>query len=232
MADAQVRREAEQEVARATIAKATRLAIQKIHQNDDDDEDDDENMTMAQFLTFAATPNHSSIVYPTFVLGKVKTTTASLQLADRSIKHPQGVVKDELIKLDKFIFSVDFIVLDIEGDRDMQVILGQPFLTKNRALIDDKKGELILKVHDDERVVFSMYIVPKQPVELEECFRVDKVLKIDQEKCKSDIEIGGLVGAIKNENGQFKIWRAKNKFCKACNCKQCKISKSNSSLHE
>lgn len=45
-------------------------------------------------------------------LGEVKETIVSLQLANRSIKRPRGVIEDVLMKVDKFIFPVDFIVLD------------------------------------------------------------------------------------------------------------------------
>jgi hypothetical protein len=38
----------------------------------------------------------------------------TLQLADRSVKIPRGIVEDVLIKVDKFYFPVDFIVLDTE----------------------------------------------------------------------------------------------------------------------
>ncbi|KAL2532980.1 Uncharacterized protein Adt_06331 [Abeliophyllum distichum] len=103
--------------------------------------------------------------------------------------------------------------------------MGRPFLATIRPLIDVEKCELILKVQDDERALFSMYIVPKQLVDLEGCFRVDEVVKIGQEMYKSDVKIGGLIGAIKDENDQFKIWRARNKSCKAGNCKKCKTSK-------
>ncbi|KAL5548894.1 hypothetical protein UlMin_004125 [Ulmus minor] len=61
-------------------------------------------------------------------LGEVKPTTVSLQLADRSIKHPRGIIEDVLMKVDKFIFPADFIVLDMEEDREVPLILGRPFL--------------------------------------------------------------------------------------------------------
>lgn len=48
-------------------------------------------------------------------LNEIKATTVSHQLADRSIKHPRGVVEDVLVKVDKFIFFADFIFLDMEG---------------------------------------------------------------------------------------------------------------------
>ncbi|KAL5555317.1 hypothetical protein UlMin_037553 [Ulmus minor] len=61
-------------------------------------------------------------------LGEVKPTTVTLQLADRSIKHPRGIIEDVLVNVDKFIFPADFIVLDMEEDREVPLILGRPFL--------------------------------------------------------------------------------------------------------
>ena len=49
-------------------------------------------------------------------LGEITPTTITLQLADRSITYPRGIIEDVLVKVDKFIFSVDFIVLDMEKD--------------------------------------------------------------------------------------------------------------------
>ncbi|XP_075500124.1 uncharacterized protein LOC142538709 [Primulina tabacum] len=63
---------------------------------------------------------------------EVKPTTISLQLADRSIKYPRGVIEDVLVKVDKFIFSVDFVVLDMEEDREIPIILGRPFLATGK----------------------------------------------------------------------------------------------------
>ena len=63
-------------------------------------------------------------IYRKLGLGEVKPTTVSLQLADRSITYPRGVVEDVLIKVDKLIFPVDFIVLDMEEDREIPLILG------------------------------------------------------------------------------------------------------------
>ncbi|KAL5578661.1 hypothetical protein UlMin_011103 [Ulmus minor] len=66
----------------------------------------------------------------------------SLQLADRSIKHPRGIIEDVLVKVDKFIFPADFIVLDMEEDREIPLILGRPFLATGRTLIDVLKVSL------------------------------------------------------------------------------------------
>ena len=69
-------------------------------------------------------------------LGEAKPMTVTLQLADRSLKHPQGVIEDVLVKVDKFIFLIDFIVLDMEEDKEIPIILGRPFLAIGRAMID------------------------------------------------------------------------------------------------
>ncbi|XP_075504562.1 uncharacterized protein LOC142542001 [Primulina tabacum] len=74
-------------------------------------------------------------------IGEVRPTTIFLQLADRSIKYPRGVIEDVLVKVDKFIFPVDFVVLDMEEDREIPLILDRPFLATGRALIDVQKGD-------------------------------------------------------------------------------------------
>ena len=77
-------------------------------------------------------------------LGEARPTTITLQLADKSLKHPQGVIEDVIVKVDKFIFPADFIVLDIEEDKEIPIILS--FLATSRAMIYVQKGELKLRV--------------------------------------------------------------------------------------
>ena len=55
-----------------------------------------------------------SSVYELYGFGELKPTSIALQLADRSIKIPRGMIKDILVKIDEFYFSVNFLVLDIE----------------------------------------------------------------------------------------------------------------------
>ena len=81
-------------------------------------------------------------------LGEGNLTTITLQLANRSLVHPQGIIEDVLVKVDKFIFPTDFIVLDITEYKELPIILGRPFLATGRALIDVQKGELRLRVQD------------------------------------------------------------------------------------
>ncbi|XP_022856881.1 uncharacterized protein LOC111377954, partial [Olea europaea var. sylvestris] len=57
-------------------------------------------------------------------LGEVKPATLTLQLVDKSITYPKGIIEDVLVKVDKFIFPVDFMVLDMEEDEKVPLILG------------------------------------------------------------------------------------------------------------
>ena len=82
-------------------------------------------------------------------LREANPTTITLQLLDRSLTHPRGIIEDVLVKVDKFIFLVYFIVLDMKEDKEVPIILGKSFLAIDRALIDVQKGELRLRVQDE-----------------------------------------------------------------------------------
>ncbi|GJS10784.1 DNA-directed DNA polymerase [Tanacetum coccineum] len=71
-------------------------------------------------------------------ISKLKPTKMSIQLADRSIKYPIGVCENLLVKVSKFIFPVDFVVLEMDEDELVPIILGRPFLATARAVIDEQ----------------------------------------------------------------------------------------------
>ena len=83
-------------------------------------------------------------------------------MADITLAQPEGILEDVLIKVGKFIFPVDFVVIDIEEDKQVPQLLGRPFLTIGAALIDVKKGELTLSV-GDEAVHFNLNHSAKEP---------------------------------------------------------------------
>ena len=60
-------------------------------------------------------------------------------MVEITLAQPKGILKDVLIKVGKFIFLVDFMVIDIEEDRQVPLLLGRPFLATRAALIDVKK---------------------------------------------------------------------------------------------
>ncbi|GJY65802.1 DNA-directed DNA polymerase [Tanacetum coccineum] len=88
-------------------------------------------------------------------ISKLKPIKMSIQLADRSIKYPIGVYKNLLVKVGKFIFPVDFVILEMEEDKLLPIILGRPFLATARAVIDVHEGRLSLRV-GDETVTFNI----------------------------------------------------------------------------
>ncbi|XP_024024351.1 uncharacterized protein LOC112092431 [Morus notabilis] len=130
-------------------------------------------------------------------IGEAWPTTITLQLADRSLAHPKGKIEDVLVKVDKFIFRVDFIILDYEADREMPIILGRPFLATRRTLIDVQKRELTMRVKY-EQVTFNVLKSMRLPNEVEECFVVDVIdtsaLKELEQACSKDLlDISALV---------------------------------------
>ena len=107
-------------------------------------------------------------------LGETIPTKVTLQLADRSLKHPQGVIEDVLVKVEKFIFPADFIVLDMEEDKEIPIILGKPFLATGRTMIDVQKGEMKLRVQDGE-IRFSVFNAVRHPAESNACFMIEAI---------------------------------------------------------
>ena len=79
-------------------------------------------------------------------LGELTPTAITLQMDDRSMAQPEGVLEDVLIKVGKFIFPMDFVIMKMEKDTQVPLILGRPFLETGAALIDVQKGELTIRV--------------------------------------------------------------------------------------
>ena len=87
-------------------------------------------------------------VYKQLGLGELKPTNITLSLADRSVKIPKGIVEDVLVKIDKFYYPVDFVVLDTEPiasePNHVPIILGRPFLATANAIIHFRNGVMQL----------------------------------------------------------------------------------------
>ena len=83
-------------------------------------------------------------VYQQLGIGELKPTRVTIQLADRSVKIPRGIVEDVLVQINNFYFPVDFIILDMEPvsnpSKEIPVILGCPFLATSNAIINCKNG--------------------------------------------------------------------------------------------
>ena len=95
-------------------------------------------------------------------LGELTPTAITLQMADRSMTQPEGILEDVLVKVGKFIFPVDFFIRQMEEDTQVPLLLGKPFLATGAALIDVQKGELTLRV-GDEAVHFNINRILEHP---------------------------------------------------------------------
>ncbi|GJV70021.1 DNA-directed DNA polymerase [Tanacetum coccineum] len=113
------------------------------------------------------------MMYEKLGLGEPNSTRMSLELADRSIQYPRGILENVLIKVDKFILPIDFVILDMPNDSRVPIILGRPFLATARAMIDVFNKKITLRVGDDE-VIFNVDQSIKRPsAEDDECYGID-----------------------------------------------------------
>ncbi|GJU21999.1 putative laccase [Tanacetum coccineum] len=106
-------------------------------------------------------------------LGEPKATRMSLELADRSIQYPRGIIENVLIKVDKFVLPIDFIILDMPEDSRVPIILGRPFLATARTMIDVFNKKITLKVGDDEVIFDVDQSIKRLTTEDDECYRID-----------------------------------------------------------
>ncbi|GJR01480.1 DNA-directed DNA polymerase [Tanacetum coccineum] len=112
-------------------------------------------------------------MYKKLGLGEPKATRMSLELADKSIQYPRGIIENVLIKVDKFLLPIDFVILDMPEDSRVPIILGRPFLATARAMIDVFNKKITLRAGDDE-VVFDIDQSIKRPTTKDdECYGVD-----------------------------------------------------------
>ncbi|XP_058724967.1 uncharacterized protein LOC131596352 [Vicia villosa] len=82
-------------------------------------------------------------IYKRLGIGKVQDTRMTLQFADHSVKRPYRIVEDVLVKIDKFVFPVDFVILEMPDDEEIPIILGRPFLETGRCLIDIEEERVL-----------------------------------------------------------------------------------------
>ena len=123
-------------------------------------------------------------VYIQLGLGELKPTTITLSLADRSVKIPKGIVEDVLVKVDKFYYPVDFVVLDIEPSSNepnhVPIILGRPFLATANAIINCRNGIMQL-TFGNMTLELNIFQLNDNPILLEpENHITDEVVSIDQ----------------------------------------------------
>ncbi|KAA3471225.1 hypothetical protein EPI10_016866 [Gossypium australe] len=94
-----------------------------------------------------------------------------LELTDCSYAHLEGKIEEVLVRVGKFIFPVDFVILECEANKEVPIILGRPFLATGRTLIDVQKGELTIRVND-QQITFNVFDAMKCTDENEKCHAI------------------------------------------------------------
>ncbi|GKA76770.1 reverse transcriptase domain-containing protein [Tanacetum coccineum] len=115
-------------------------------------------------------------------LPELTPTRMTLELADRSITYPKGLAEDVFVKVGKFHFPTDFVVVDFKADPRVPLILGRSFLRTGRALIDVYEGELILR-DGNEQIIFHVNGTTKHPQK-----HVNESIKMVNDTCKDSFK--------------------------------------------
>lgn len=101
-------------------------------------------------------------IFKKLKLGEVKLIMVYMCLVDRSITYPRGIFEYVSVKVDKFIFLIDFIMLNMDENEEILLILGRPFLAMGGALIYVQQGKLTMRV-EDEDVTCKVYKAMDSP---------------------------------------------------------------------
>ena len=121
-------------------------------------------------------------MYKKLGLGELKLTNITLSLADRSVKIPKGIVEDVLVKVDKFYYPVDFVVLDTEpiasGPNHVPIILGRPFLATSNAIINFRNGVMQLTFGNMTLELKIFHLSNKHKLAEEDMHGSEKVISI------------------------------------------------------
>nr|GEY69434.1 hypothetical protein [Tanacetum cinerariifolium] len=111
-------------------------------------------------------------------LGELAHAKLTVELADMTMTYPKGIAENVLVGIGKFVFPVDFIILDMPEDVKVRLLLGKPFLSTTHAKIDVFKRKITLRV-GDEKIIFksmkpaSILIKRVYVLSLRECIKLD-----------------------------------------------------------
>ena len=147
-------------------------------------------------------------VYTQLGLGELKPTNITLSLADRSVKIPKGMVEDVLVKIDKFYYPVDFVVLDTESIASepdhVPIILGRPFLATANAIINCRNGIMQLTFGNMTLELNIFHLNNKQELLETENQIFDEVVSIDQ--CAGKQGTQEMQGVISPGDEEELVW--------------------------
>ncbi|XP_023760786.1 uncharacterized protein LOC111909226 [Lactuca sativa] len=128
--------------------------------------------------------------YQKLNIQKMKATKMTIHMANRSVIHPRGIVEDILVKIGKFVFPVDFVIMDMKEDANILIILGRPLLNTVGALVDVRESKLTLRDGDDKedfgiQYGFQGYDVKGEVFNIDEENELEELEKLTEEEIKA-----------------------------------------------
>ncbi|KAJ0458186.1 putative aspartic peptidase domain superfamily [Helianthus annuus] len=122
-------------------------------------------------------------IFKTLNVGPLKRTGVVIQLANRSIVRPKGVLEDILVQVNELVFPADFYVLDMEGDESpnsSSILLGRAFLKTARTKIDVYSGTLSMEF-DGEVINFNIDDAMRYPSDISSLNYIDAIEPLTNE---------------------------------------------------
>ncbi|GJV45979.1 reverse transcriptase domain-containing protein [Tanacetum coccineum] len=159
--------------------------------------------------------------YTTLGLGDLIPTKLIVELADRTVKRPKGIVENVLVGIDKFPFLVDFLILDIPKDFMTPLILGRPFLSTAHAIINVFKAKITLSIRNDKiffksnkptsniiKRVYALSLIESTKLGLETRLMGNELRKnkLQDPKFEDFIELNDLNKPIEHRRNQVKVF--------------------------
>ncbi|XP_070034608.1 uncharacterized protein [Nicotiana tomentosiformis] len=134
-------------------------------------------------------------VFNTLGIKQPRPTSMRLQMADHTMKRTLGIIDDVLVRVDKFTLPSNFVTLDCEVDYEVPIILGRPFLSMGKALVDVEAGELTFRV-GDEKVMLHVCKSMRQPNSNEVCTYVGMVNDVIIDDTSATINVDDMLEAV------------------------------------
>ncbi|KAL7593720.1 uncharacterized protein LOC111911455 [Lactuca sativa] len=127
--------------------------------------------------------------YQKLNIQKMTVTKMTIHMANRSVTHPRGIIEDILVKIGKFVFPLDFVIIDKKEDAHVPIIFGRPLLNTVGALVDVRESKLTLRVGDDKEDFgiqdgFQGYDVKGEVFNIDEDNELEELEKLMEEEIK------------------------------------------------
>ncbi|XP_019225717.1 PREDICTED: uncharacterized protein LOC109207284 [Nicotiana attenuata] len=143
-------------------------------------------------------------IYKKLGIGSENPTSMLLQLADRTVKRPSGILDDVLVQVGKLLFLADFVILDCQVDGEIPIILGRPLLAIGKAMIDCEIGELKMRLNNEE-ITFNVQKSMRDPCEFANCSlieAVDVIMEEDDEALNAKDPLSAYLMNLEKVNGE------------------------------